>query len=609
MAMQLDRFFQGDMLARPKTAIQELLRAILVRTNFVPVVRHILGWRGLKQAVGAMECWTARIDEWDGVYGICFENLDNVPGWVRGRFALFYFPHPDEALVERCTLQAAASTQEEDYMRRVRDFPAFPEWADLFAIAKIYLAVGHEGKALGLTLGSMSRLRIFSEGGIRLPRDGTMVTLVAPGTWEQDFPAFQVASSFYDVLAASTTFNLDQPPCYLGVQHRPGLQMVRGRAGTLRQVPAADLCHSSLVLGYGQGQFEAIDPSCIATRAGCHWVAGQAVPEPYKDRLWWRAHQVQGTNTLDKKTLGVDERPPLVLLTGFLGAGKTTFLRHFLEYQTQRTRFVAVIQNEIGAVGLDGKLLDYTVTEIDEGCVCCSLAGNLKRAVQGILSSFAPDVILLETTGLANPYNLLDEMDELDPLVRFDCTLTVVDAANAQATLAAHPLATDQIRAADLIMLNKADLVPAQQLDDLTAQLRQINPRAPVFPTVNGNLNPALLLQPAKRPRPTRADHRPADRHPVHQQEDVWVKTLALPRPLKRKAFLQAVAQLPPTIFRMKGILRFTQAPEPMQFQYVGGRHTLSPFPEGPAEEPFLVIIGYGPKDPATARALATLGG
>ena len=108
-------------------------------------------------------------------------------------------------------------------------------------------------------------------------------------------------------------------------------------------------------------------------------------------------HQAQDFKTLDKKILGIDQRPPLILLTGFLGSGKTSFLQHFIEYQTQRSRFVAVIQNEVGEVGLDGKLLDYQVTEIDEGCVCCSLVGNLKRAVQGILSQFQPDTIILET--------------------------------------------------------------------------------------------------------------------------------------------------------------------------------------------------------------------
>jgi len=74
-------------------------------------------------------------------------------------------------------------------------------------------------------------------------------------------------------------------------------------------------------------------------------------------------------------------------------AGKTSFLRYFIEFQTQRSRFVAVIQNETGEIGLDGKLLDYTVTEIDEGCVCCNLAGSVKRAVKGILDEFSPDAI------------------------------------------------------------------------------------------------------------------------------------------------------------------------------------------------------------------------
>ena len=137
---------------------------------------------------------------------------------------------------------------------------------------------------------------------------------------------------------------------------------------------------------------------------------------------------MRDNRTIDKKSLGIDERPPLIILSGFLGAGKTSFLQHFIEYQTQCSRFVAVI----GEVGLDGKLLDDTITEIDEGCVCCSLVGNLKRAVNGILSSFQPDYIILETTGAANPLNLLDEIVELEAQVRYDCTVTVVDGLNSR---------------------------------------------------------------------------------------------------------------------------------------------------------------------------------
>lgn len=607
--MQLETFFRGDLQARPETAIQELLRAILVRTHFAPVVRHLLGWRGLKQTTAAAECWTAKIDRWEGVFSICFESLDPLPQWVRGRFALFYFPHPDEALVEKCTLRAAATTQEEDYLRRIRNFAAFPDWANLFTIGKLYLAVQRSGQGLALTLGALSRLRILCEKGIRLPRQGQMVTLVPPGTWEQDFPAFEAACAYFDVLAASTTFNLDRAPSYFGAQHRPGHHLVRSGAGALRQAPSDEIRHETLVLGYGQADFAELDPTDHQSRVICRWTDDQPVPPSVQDRLWWRAHQLQGSATIDKTALGVDERPPLILLSGFLGAGKTTFLQHFIEYQTQRSRFVAVIQNEIGEVGLDGKLLDYTVTEIDEGCVCCSLAGNLKRAVRGILAAFTPDVILLETTGLANPYNLLGELDELESLVRFDCTLTIVDAEHAAATLAHHPLAADQVRAADLIMLNKADLVAADQLERLTAQLQQINPQAPVFHTTNGNLNPALLLQPVKQPRATRADHFPSHHHSGHQQEDVWVKTIALQHPLDQAGFLQTVQRLPATIFRMKGVLHFNDAPQPMLFQYVGGRHTLSPMPQESAETPFLVIIGHGPKDPPTVSALAAMAG
>jgi hypothetical protein len=92
-------------------------------------------------------------------------------------------------------------------------------------------------------------------------------------------------------------------------------------------------------------------------------------------------------------------------------------------------------RNEIGEVGLDGKLLDYTVTEIDEGCVCCSLVGNLKRAVQGILENFSPDTVILETSGVSNPKNLLDELGELMEMVRVDCTATIVDALNFETSI------------------------------------------------------------------------------------------------------------------------------------------------------------------------------
>jgi G3E family GTPase len=605
--MLLHSFFRGDLHDTPARGIQELFRAILMRTNFVPVVRHIIGWRGVKQSVAEVECWSAKIHGQAGVYGISFHGLAPVSGWTRGRFRLHYFPHPDEDLVEKCSLQAAALTQAEDYLRRVRDFLLSPELADLFDIGSLFFAVDAAENALVLELKAQSSQRSISEAGVVLLRDGKEAVLIEPGGRDQDFPAFEVATSFFNVLASSVTFNLDQPPVYLGEHQNFSFMLVHERTGALRKVVGDDVLSRRLVLGYGTGRFEEINVRGPGDTPVHQWAADRSIPGSFEGRLWWKAHQLQSAESIDKKILGVDERPPLIILTGFLGSGKTSFLRHFIEYQTQRSRFVAVIQNEIGAVGLDGKLLDYTVTEIDEGCVCCSLAGSLNRAVKAILSDFTPDFIIVETTGLANPLNLLEEMEELEELVRFDCTLTVVDAVNVEKTLAEHPIAADQIRGADLLLLNKKDLVEPDHFTELTARLRTLNPHAPLFPTENGDLHPALILDADDRSPQAGSGQRSFLPHYSHQHEGLWAKSLQFSQPLGQEAFLEAVARLPPSIFRAKGIVEFSDSPQAMLFQYVGGRYELSAFPEASDKTRFLTLIGKGGDPDHAALAFLSL--
>lgn len=602
--MLLHSFFPGDLQARPEAGLQELLRAILVRTNFVPVVRHIIGWRGLKQASATVECWTAKIHGRDGVFGMAFDGMDPDPGWNRGRFGLYYFPHPDEELVEGCAMQAAALTQTPDFMQRVREFADQPEFGDMFRIGEFWLSVNESGTAFGLTLEAPSSLRCQSEAGISLPRNGKLVQLVAPGGYDQDFPALAVGTAFFEVMAASVTFNLGQAPVYFSEQRWAGTRLVCDRAGVVQRVETDDVWNSRLTLRYGAGPIYDQAGSNQGATYVHRWVSGDPVPAAFQDQLWWRADHLQGARTIDKRTLGIDERPPLIVLTGFLGSGKTSFLKHFIEYQTQRSRFVAVIQNEVGAVGLDGKLLDYTVTEIDEGCVCCSLAGNLKRAIQGILSAFDPDYIIMETTGLANPFNLFPEIKELEDLVRFDCTVTVVDALNIETTLAQHSLAVDQIRGADVLMLNKKEQVDPNLLELIIGQLRQINPRAPLFLTTRGDLNPALVFEVADRHSEALIKGQAGTHHSSDHREGLWVENIGFAHAIDRTEFLHIVAQLPPSIFRVKGVLTFQDSPEPTLFQFVGGRFELSPFPGKAPYERFLTVIGHGPKSPDTVAAL-----
>jgi G3E family GTPase len=607
--VELRHFFQGDIRSDPEGAVQELMRAILVRAQFVPGVRHALGWRGLKQSVTAKaEGWTARIAGCEGVFGLCFTGMEEAPGWVVGTFGLSYFPGAGEDLVERCSLRAAACTQRPDYMPLVREFLQHEEMSSLFGIGTLFLALDVGQQALYLGMESLSELRSVAEAGVRLPREGRMAQVIEPGGRDQDFPALSLTRVFFDVLAASLAFHLDRTPGSLIELSFPGTEIVYDPAGAIEKIPVKDIDEVLVGLGYGESRFDELSGAL----AGAHgvpekelrWRQGEAIPPDYESMRWWNACRTSDYKTLDKKSLGIDERPPLTILAGFLGAGKTSFLQRFIEYQTQRSRFVAVIQNEIGEVGLDGKLLDYTVTEIDEGCVCCSLVGNLKRAVNDILSSFQPDCIILETTGAANPLNLLDEICELEERVRYDCTVTVVDALNLDSTLSRFAIAADQIRSANVLLLNKCDLVDEACLEKARKRLQDINPRAVVFMTTRGDLNPAFILDMEDPWRGENAVPVTAGaQFPIyhsHVHDKLRCETLSIPRPLNRQEFLSAVDSLPATVFRVKGIIEFTDSPGPMLFQYVAGRYELSLFPQPAVADRFLTVIaqGHGP-DPA----------
>jgi G3E family GTPase len=603
--VNLSRFFKGNLDEDPEAALQALMRAILMRTQFLPTVRHVIGWRGLKQSSAGAEGWTAKVRGCAGVFGLFFMGIEPTEGWTTGGFGLCYFPDAAEPLVERCSLRAAAFTQTEDYQHCIRDFLQHPEMCELFGVGSLLLSVRTNRRAFALTLESASSLRTVAADGVQLAQEGHMITLVEPGGLDQNFPAFETAREFFDVLAASVSFNLEQPPGCLIERRYPATQRVYDRSGAVSSQDAPDLWNGLVVLGYGEGDFDTLCRAVSAAESSPISAARadspETAPPDYRDQLWWRAHQLKDSKSIDKKILGVDERPPLIILTGFLGSGKTSFLQHFIEYQTQRSRFVAVIQNEIGEIGLDGKLLDYTVTEIDEGCVCCSLAGNLKQAVRSILESFSPDTIILETSGLANPLNLLEDMTELGEVVRFDSTVTLVDALNLDAALADSPIAADQIRAADVIVLNKRDLVDDARLEAVRRRLQEINPRAPQFCTTQGDLNPALIFDADDSAGLDLNRKKPAAGsmlHPTHSEVGLWSKSLRLSCALDREKFMQAVGSLPPTVFRVKGILEFSGSPQPILFQYVAGRFELSLFPQPAVTDRFLTVIARGGNTP-----------
>src|SRR5262249_11013583 len=179
---------------------------------------------------------------------------------------------------------------------------------------------------------------------------------------------------------------------------------------------------------------------------------------------------------------------PVTVLTGFLGAGKTTLLNRILS--EPHGKKYAVIVNEFGEIGIDNDLIvdaDEEVFEMNNGCVCCTVRGDLIRIIEGLMKRQGPkggfDAILVETTGLAKPAPVAQTFfvdADVRAKTKLDAIVTVADAKHVGQQLETSEEAAEQIAFADVILLNKTDLVSPDELAAMERQIRAVNPTARV---------------------------------------------------------------------------------------------------------------------------------
>jgi G3E family GTPase len=277
---------------------------------------------------------------------------------------------------------------------------------------------------------------------------------------------------------------------------------------------------------------------------------------------------------------------PVTVITGFLGAGKTTLLNRILT--EKHGKRVAVIENEFGEIGIDHQLViqsDEEIFELNNGCICCRVRGDLIRILAKLSQRRDKfDYVLIETTGMADPGPVAQTFftdEEVKESFRLDGIVTVVDAKHVDLHFDDMREVREQIGFADVILLNKEDLVPPADLKRIEALIRKTNPMAKIYPTkdaqidvakvldVGGfDLKRALELEPdfLKASEEEHDHHHEHDHddeheeeHDHHHAEDVSSVGISSPGDLDEKKLSDWLGTLLRTkgqdIFRMKGVL------------------------------------------------------
>ena len=321
---------------------------------------------------------------------------------------------------------------------------------------------------------------------------------------------------------------------------------------------------------------------------------------------------------------------PVTVLTGYLGAGKTTLLNRILS--ENHGRRYAVIVNEFGEIGIDNDLIvesDEEIYEMNNGCVCCTVRGDLIRVVEGLMRRPGRfDAIVVETTGLADPVPVAQTFfmdDDVRAKTKLDAVVALVDAKHLPLRLKDSKEAEDQIAFADVVLLNKTDLVTPEELRAVEATVRAINPAARIHRTERAgvrledvldqgafDLSRALQNDPHFLDADDDHDHHDHDHHdhghhdhdhghgavsPIH---DVTVQSVSLRGaemdPKKFFPWIEKITQMEgPNILRLKGIIAFKDDPQRYVVQgvhmIVEGDHQRA-WKDGEAHESRLVFIG-----------------
>lgn len=563
-----------------------LLGAILTAIHLDRREARRIGWRGVRPSATASPAWTCRVVDSAAIHGLLFLGEETDGAGIRGAFNLCLFPAPEDPLLEAFPLAALRTAMSPGYGALVRELSGHADEIGAFTLGTLRLDAGLSGRGLAFTLEARARLRVRSLGGIAA-KDGEW--LIEPGGAETDLPCFRLLLRLFAALAASAETLLGTAP-------------VIRLAGT----PVPGLAYST-----AGGLMEDRERSERMLRLSAAFGETTELPDTI------RTGRVLGSLPLRAKA---DEpggpearrKPVLHILTGFLGAGKTTFLKRWLDFLHNRERYTGVIQNEFGQIALDAALLrgETTVEALDEGCVCCSLADSLRPGVLRLLENMPAEQFILETTGLANPANILASLGELEDLVAPGLVITVADACDLGANgrdFAPDAVRRAQIEHADVLVVNKTDTVSPEALSSVLERLRKANPRALVLPARHGDTSfaalDALYVAWLDRTQPALPSRKPVLERmgATHADEGFASRTVLFTAPVSRREVEELIAAAGSGLSRAKGLAEI-RGEGVRVIQYAASRLDFDEPPPGADDgKRYLVLIGTELKNPVVA--------
>lgn len=282
-------------------------------------------------------------------------------------------------------------------------------------------------------------------------------------------------------------------------------------------------------------------------------------------------------------------RIPATVVTGFLGAGKTTLINRIL--REEHGKAIAVIVNEFGEISIDGQLIvrdeQAELVEFNNGCLCCTVRGDLIETLERLQARHEKlDGILIETTGLADPAPVASTFfvaDDVKKNIALDAFVTLVDAVNIETNLQQSTEAVEQVAFSDIILINKSDLVSPDQLKAVEARVRRLNPLARIHHTANAEIDISEVIGVGAFDLVQKLDVDPGflDDHEHQHDPEVGSFILEECRPIDLNRFSIWLNEIVQTrgsdIFRTKGIFHARGFKERVVFQSVRMLTTMRP--------------------------------